>query len=112
MTKPQIIKATKEFVEKKFTDEGTGHDWWHMYRVWKLSKYIASKEKNADLFIVEIGALLHDIADWKFNDDSFEAGPEAARKWLTKLKVDRDVISKVEDIIRNVSYRGAGVKQD
>lgn len=111
MTNQQIIQKTKNYVEKQFSGEGTGHDWWHMYRVWKLAKHIASQESKADMFIVEIGALLHDIADWKFNDGDMEAGPKAARKWLKSLDVEEDVIHAVEDIIRNVSFKGAQVKQ-
>ncbi len=111
MTNQQIIHKTKNYVEKQFSGEGTGHDWWHMYRVWKLAKHIASQEPKADMFIIEIGALLHDIADWKFNDSDMEAGPKAARKWLKSLNVNEDVIHSVEDIIRNVSFKGAQVKQ-
>lgn len=112
MTNEQIIQKTKTYVEDKFKSEGTGHDWWHMYRVWKLAKHIAASEPDADLFIVELGALLHDIADWKFNDGDMEAGPKAAREWLETLAVQENVILKIEDIVRNVSFKGASVKQD
>ena len=111
MTNEQIVQKTKEYVEAKFKSEGTGHDWWHMYRVWKLAKHIATSEPNVDPLIVELGALLHDIADWKFNDGDFEAGPRAAREWLESLDVQNDTILKIEDIVRNVSFKGADVKQ-
>ena len=111
MTDQQIIQKTKDYVEKQFSGEGTGHDWWHMYRVWRLAKHIASQEPKTDMYIVELGALLHDIADWKFNDGDMEAGPKAARKWLKSLNVSEDVIHSVEDIIHNVSFKGAQVKQ-
>jgi uncharacterized protein len=109
MTNQQIIDKTAAFVEQKFTGEGTGHDWWHMYRVWQLSKTIAANENEADPFVVELGALLHDIADWKFHDGDEEAGPKAARQWLESIHVDEPVIAHIEDIIRNVSFKGAGV---
>jgi uncharacterized protein len=111
MTNEQIVSKTLAFVESKFKNEGTGHDWWHMYRVWKLAKHIAKTESDIDPFIVEIGALLHDIADWKFNDGDFEAGPRAAREWLESLVVSEEVILKIEDIVRNVSFKGANVQQ-
>lgn len=111
MTEQQIIQKTKDHVEEKFTDEGTGHDWWHMYRVWKLAKHIAASEPGVDMLTVEVGALLHDIADWKFNDGDMEAGPRAAREWLESIDVEEAVILKVEDIVRNVSYKGANVRQ-
>lgn len=111
MTEVQVIQETRDYVEEQFSGESTGHDWWHMYRVWKLAKHIASQEPSADSFIVELGALLHDIADWKFNDGDMEAGPKAARKWLESLDTDEDIILKIEDIVRNVSFKGANVKQ-
>jgi len=110
MTNEEIITKTKKYLEKLFKSESSGHDYWHMYRVWKLSKYIAKKESNVDMFTLELAALLHDIADWKFHDGDEEAGPRAARKWLESLGVDNKVIEHIEDIIRNISFKGAGVK--
>jgi uncharacterized protein len=109
-TKQQkIIDQTADHVKQKFNGEATGHDWWHMSRVWQLSKTIALNESEANLFVVELGALLHDIADWKFHDGDEEAGPIAAREWLSQLRVDEDVIQQIEEIIRTVSFKGAGV---
>ena len=105
----EIIESTAEFVKQKFSGEGTGHDWWHMYRVWQLSKTIAANEPEADLYVVELGALLHDIADWKFHGGDEEAGPKAAREWLSSQNVDEAIILHVEEIIRTVSFKGAGV---
>ncbi|HET9850533.1 MAG TPA: HD domain-containing protein [Candidatus Saccharimonadales bacterium] len=112
MNKKQIIAKTKDYVEQKFASDSSGHDWWHIYRVWRLAKHIAAQEKSADLFIVELAALLHDIADWKFADGDLETGPKAARAWLASLEVNEKVITAVEDIIRNVSFKGANVKSD
>ncbi|MDB5176295.1 MAG: phosphohydrolase [Candidatus Saccharibacteria bacterium] len=109
MTKQEAIAATAEYVKQKFSNEASGHDWWHMYRVWQLSKTIAASEHDADSYVVELGALLHDIADWKFHDGNEEAGPKAARAWLESIQVDEPVISHVEEIIRTVSFKGAGV---
>jgi uncharacterized protein len=109
MSNQEAIDRTADFVRAKFEGEGSGHDWWHMYRVWQLSKKIVAEETEADPFVVELGALLHDIDDWKFNDGDEEAGPKAARAWLESLEVDNEVIEHIEDIIRTVSYKGAGV---
>lgn len=111
MTDDEIIDKTVVFIKRRFQHESTGHDWWHMYRVWQLAKHIAKEEKGVDRLTVELGALLHDIADWKFHDGDMEAGPKEARKWLKKLKVDDSVIEHVEEIIRTVSFKGAGVAQ-
>lgn len=53
----------------------SGHDWWHIYRVWQNSLYIAAREQvNSD--VVQLAALLHDIGDWKFHDgDDSVASP-------------------------------------
>lgn len=73
-------------------------------------KYIASQEQGVDLLTLELAALLHDIADWKFNKGDEEAGLRAAREWLGSLSVDEDVIKHVEDIIRNLDFKGADVE--
>ncbi len=109
MTQAETIQQTADFVRQKFSGEGSGHDWWHMYRVWQLSKRIVADEPSADTFVVELGALLHDIADWKFHDGDEEAGPKAARDWLESIAVDNVVIEQIEEIIRTVSFKGAGV---
>lgn len=109
MSKEQDIQKTADYVKEKFSGEGTGHDWWHMYRVWRLAKTIGAAEKDADMYVVELGALLHDIADWKFHDGDEEAGPKTARKWLESIQVDEWVIVHIEEIIRTVSFKGAGV---
>ncbi|MDL2341914.1 MAG: HD domain-containing protein [Patescibacteria group bacterium] len=109
MTQQEIIEKTAEYIKVKFSEENTGHDWWHMFRVWQLSKTIAASEPDADLFTVELGALVHDIEDWKFHDGNEEVGPQAARKWLQSLEVEESVIDNVCDIIRTVSFKGAGV---
>lgn len=106
----EVVKKTTEYVKQKMLGEGTGHDWWHVLRVWRLAKRIAKEEKTADLFIVELGALLHDIADWKFHEGDMEAGPKAARQWLKSQEVNELIIKQVEHIVRDISFKGAGVK--
>ena len=103
----KIIKKTLEFVKKNSETESS-HDFWHVYRVWKMSKRIAEKE-SCDEFVVELAALLHDIGDWKFNDGK-EKGDEIAREWLEKNNVNKEAIDKVCEIIVNVSFKGAKVK--
>ena len=110
MNKQFIIDKTVEFVKEKMMGEGSGHDWWHVWRVWQLAIKIGQIEK-ADLLIVQLGALLHDIADWKFNDGDTKAGGKAATIWLKKIKVDNNLINKVIEIIDNSSFKGANVKE-
>ena len=106
----EVIGRTANFVKEKLRNDSTGHDWWHTYRVWKMSLRLAREEKDVDMFVVQLGALLHDIADWKFNNGDDKAGLRIADQWLGSLGVSRDVISHVCDVIDNVTYRGANVK--
>ena len=109
MNQNEIIKRTADYVKSKLDGEGSGHDWWHIYRVWKTAIEIGKKE-SADLFVVQLAALLHDIADWKFHSGDDSVGPKLAREWLEKLDVDENIISHVCKIIKQVSFKGAGVK--
>ncbi len=104
-----ILNNTIEYVKQTLSADSSGHDWWHIYRVWQLTKYLA-KQEQADIYICELAALLHDIADWKFHDGDLEAGPRAAEAWLSKQNTDKDVINAVCQIIREVSFKGANVK--
>jgi len=108
MDKEQIIQETAEYIKTRLSGEGSGHDWWHVYRVWKNAVHIAAFEQ-ADLFVVELAALLHDIADWKFHDGNEDIGPQLAREWLEGLDVDQDVTGHVSRIIQDISFKGAGV---
>jgi len=88
--------------------EGSGHDWWHVYRVWKNAIHIG-KQESVDIFVVELAALLHDVADWKFHDGNDEIGPQVAKEWLESLGVPEDTVSHVCQIIKDISFKGAGV---
>jgi uncharacterized protein len=111
MDKKLIIKKTADFVKRKLNGEGSGHDWWHVYRVWKLAKEI-NKDEKADKFIVELGALLHDVADYKLNDGNEAIGGEISRKWLEEQGVDNETIAKVVEIVDGINFRGARVKHE
>jgi len=109
MNKEKIIAQTAEHIRLKLEGEGSGHDWWHVYRVWKNAIHIGKQEK-ADLFVIELAALLHDIADWKFHDGNEDIGPQLAREWLETLSVEESIIAHVCRIIRAISFKGAVVK--
>ncbi len=102
MNRRLILGAAARHVRSAMPEEGTGHDWWHVYRVWKTSLRIAKHEKGADLFVVQLGALFHDIADWKFHGGDELAGERVTRTWLKKAGVDKETIGKVCHIVANV----------
>ena len=104
-----LITATAQFIEKKFADEGSGHDWAHIRRVWLMARRLATGHPEADRDVTELAALLHDIADWKFHNGDYEAGPRAARAWLAGQQASEGLIARVETVIREVSFKGLGV---
>src|SRR4030042_4626608 len=109
MNKIGIIERIAEKVKKDLKNEGSGHDWWHVYRVWKMAERIP-KEESADPFIVELAALLHDIGDWKFHRGDGTLGPRMARRILSKQGISEEVINHVCEIIQTAPFKGAGVR--
>src|SRR5262245_13276634 len=105
----RIIQQTAEHVRTLLAGEGTGHDWHHIERV-RRSALAIGREEGADLFVVELAALLHDIADWKFAGGDHEAGPRKSRAWLQSLDLDANTIDRVCEIVAGLSFKGAGVK--
>ena len=110
MNTEEIINQTVEFVKQTLADAEGGHDWWHIWRVWQLSKKIAETEQ-ASLFVVELGALLHDIADSKFHDGNEALGPQKAREFLSLVGVEEADIRHVENIISHISFKGGNQAQ-
>ncbi|MEI8373330.1 MAG: HD domain-containing protein [Planctomycetota bacterium] len=105
-----LINRTANHIKTVLSGDGTGHDWWHVYRVWKMAKRIGHAEQ-ADPLVVELAALLHDIADWKFHDGDLSVGPTKAKDWLDSLGLDPGIIDQVCQIIANISFKGAAVEQ-
>lgn len=99
----QAIAETISYVRDCFQRENTGHDWWHSFRVWKLAKKIARVEK-ADLFLVEMSALLHDVGDYKFFDGDEKKGREKIQNFLKTLNLSRTIVEKIIFICSNISY--------
>ena len=110
MNKTQVIANTEAFVKKTLQNAEGGHDWFHILRVWNNAKLISETE-NVDTFIVELGALLHDIADSKFYNGDETVGPKVAREFLQKEGVSEEIILHVENIITNISFKGGNFNQ-
>lgn len=104
-----LIQTVAAHIRQKFEGEGSGHDWHHINRVWKLARRIGLAE-GANLEIVELGALVHDIADWKFTGGDETVGPLEAEKLLKRLGVESGTIFQVVDIVKTISFKGAGVQ--
>lgn len=104
MDNTTLIKITANFVEKELTGAEAGHDWWHILRVWNNARLIGQTEE-ADMLIVELAALLHDIADAKFHGGDEEIGPKTAISFLQRVNAPLEVINQVELIIRHISFK-------
>ncbi len=106
----ELIAKTITYVKTELANAEGGHDWFHIERVWKTTRTIAQYEE-VDLTIVELGALLHDIADSKFNNGDEETGPAKTRTFLYSLMVDEDTIEHVVQIVKNISFKGGNQTQ-
>lgn len=105
-----IISSTVSYVQNELAHAEGGHDWFHIERVWKTAKQMAAQEP-VDTLVVELGALLHDIADAKFHDGNEEIGPRKARAFMEDLKLDPASIEHVVQIIKNISFKGGNFNQ-
>ncbi|MDP9954494.1 HD domain-containing protein [Epilithonimonas hungarica] len=100
----ELINKTIELVKQKLEGTESGHDWFHIERVWKLSLKIQEKE-GGDKLIIELAALLHDIADPKFHNGDETLASKIVNDFLTEQNVDSEVIQKVIFIIENMSFK-------
>ena len=98
------IDKTVEFVKKQLEGAEAGHDWFHIERVWKLSKKIAATE-NCNGEVVELSALLHDIADPKFHNGDETLALKISRELLEGFSVDEETIAQVLFVIQNISFK-------
>lgn len=103
--KNRLIEQARLFVRGELENEASGHDWWHIARVSKMAKHIAEIE-GADVFICELAALLHDIADEKLNAGGEKVGLKKVREWLEGQQADHETIDTIIEIISTMSFKG------
>ncbi len=102
----EIVEKTITFVKETLKDSEGGHDWFHIQRVFKNTLLIA-KDEEVNILTVSLAALLHDIADAKFQHGDETIGPKIAGDFLRSLKVDRGIIAHVEQIVKHVSFKNS-----
>lgn len=102
----QLIETTINFVKNELKNAEGGHDWFHIERVYKNALLIA-KNEPVDITIVSLAALLHDIADPKFNNGDETIGPRVASEFLLKQNVSSEIIEHVTQIIENMSFKNS-----
>lgn len=105
-----LITTTKKFVQQQLEGAEGGHDWFHIERVYNNALLIAQGEA-CDLLVVQLGALLHDVADSKFHNGDETVGPKVARGFLESQGVDEEVIVHVVNIIENISFKGGNFEK-
>lgn len=107
----KIIAHTIEFVKQELENAEGGHDWFHIQRVWKNALTIASTESEADLLILQLGALLHDIADSKFHNGDETVGPAKTAVFLQRFNLSITTIDHVVNIVKHISFKGGNEAQ-
>jgi uncharacterized protein len=109
--KEELVFQVMTRVKEELKHAESGHDWWHIERVRRMSIYIA-EQTGADRWITELGALLHDIADHKFHGGDQTAGPAGARQLLEELDCPEELISQIVHIVAHVSFKGGYFNQN
>lgn len=107
MQKDTILQATAAHVRKAMEQDSSGHDWWHIHRVWHNAIHLCEPE-GADRFVVELAALLHDLDDWKLGP-SGDGTPVRALVWMEEQGIAPGIREHVREIITQLSFKGAGV---
>ncbi|GGA68980.1 phosphohydrolase [Flavobacterium palustre] len=110
MNNNDIISKTITFVKEQLNNAEGGHDWFHIERVYKNALLIA-KNESCNLQIVQLSALLHDIADSKFHNGDESVGPKVAREFLESQNLTEEVIVHVINIIENISFKGGNFEK-
>ncbi|WP_443947643.1 HD domain-containing protein [Pedobacter sp. AW1-32] len=102
----EILEKTILFVQKTLENAEAGHDWFHIERVLKTTRSINAQELGEPL-VVQLAALLHDIADPKFNNGDEQLGPKIAEDFMASIDVPQETIKHVKLIIQNMSFKNS-----
>lgn len=99
-----MIEAAKAYAKEIFVRDFSGHDFDHTLRVCRMAEHIARQE-GADVHIVRLAALLHDVDDRKLSPETSK-NLDRARAFLTAHRAGQEVTETVCRIIREVSFKG------
>jgi len=100
------IQKTITFVKQTLKNAEAGHDWFHIERVFKTALNINQEEKGNEL-VIALAALLHDIADPKFNNGDETLGPNLAQSFLQSIAVEEEAVNHVKLIIQHMSFKNS-----
>ena len=105
MNEEKVLSHAIEYVEKVFADDFSGHDIFHTMRVYRMASKLA-KEEGADLFIVRLAALLHDVDDEKLSPKTYES-KERAVLFMTQEQLSDSIKKRICEIVSEISF-GSG----
>lgn len=100
----ELIETTAAWVRQRLSHAEGGHDWWHIDRVWRMARYIG-KHENAFMPVVELAALVHDIADAKFHQGDESIGPRLAGEFFKAQRLEHKHVVHILHIMQNMSYK-------
>ena len=98
-----LIEKTADYVCLKLKDEPTGHDWFHVDRVLKISKYLQKKE-GGDLELIELSALLHDLGDYKSYEFNERKGNLVLYGMMDILEIDEEMQEKIIKVVKEAQW--------
>jgi len=98
----EIIEQAKLFVREQLSDEPSGHDWYHVERVWKNAKKIQENENNGNQFVVEVSALMHDLVDDKLFEKN--EGFNRIQYFLEGEGVSQKDMEEVFEVVDSISF--------
>jgi len=104
-----LVQQTAAYVKTKLLNEPTGHDWYHIERVWKMAKRI-QKQEGGDLELIELAALLHDLGDYKQYEFNELKGSLILRGMMDVLGIEKEMEEKIIKIIDESQFNGNETK--
>ncbi|ALS26129.1 phosphohydrolase [Paenibacillus sp. 32O-W] len=104
MDQESILEQARDYAKSELERDHSGHDWWHVVRVARTARMLAEAE-HADVYICELAALLHDVADVKLAG-SKEAGLRKIGDWMRQAGVEEDHRAHVMEIASTMSFGG------
>lgn len=100
-----VIEEAKRYVKNVFENDFSGHDYFHTLRVYNTALTIAQREQ-ADLLVVSLAALLHDVDDEKLSKETYK-NKDRAVSFMKNHQIDEDIIQRVIKAIEEVSFVGS-----
>ena len=104
----ELLEKTLLYIQDRFQNDYSGHDYYHSIRVYKLATSIC-KGENADLEIVQLAALLHDVDDYKLFGGNLGTTSNA-EEFLKSNEIADIKIKSICDIIASISFKGTDTK--